>query len=550
MDVSKRTDVPGFPKFPPRGLPTQPNAPVGQRNTHIAPEPTPNAQQYQGGTARAADGRSPAARRPLNLAAGGHALKPIPLVSKKSSRAVDLNGRVPLHGEPPDSLGFTTPVCVHFAIAFAKHEGKKRELLNQFSSRKGIREVFNGRLAQVDRDYTNAIVQASEHSKHLVHESQLGQYLSGVASALDQAHAEGKNTSSANCLLMTPDHTMAVHVERKTKGGQTYYAVKVLDPNNTNNYKRPTFAHPSDLAHLQLKDLLIQPDAIRSAYAPTGETLMLSAVCLESGLKPRLSPLQCTPEQSQKMPSTTEMHLAISRGVHSAMLDMAQALNGNRALSAQNLFTRLQAKSRDGFTGLSMAMQYGNPQTVKAFGALVRSSRLSDAQKMELLAAKNPIGNHGLCTAVQFENPQVIHAFGEVLRTCGLPDAHKVNLLAAKTTSGIPSLYTAMQTGQVESVKAFGAAIEQQNLAAQDVFDLVAARCSNGASGIEVALFNGHIAAASAGCELLTSAGVHPQKALELLQGCSSMSPGLGDQARTVLNNAIAQQQQRLTRHC
>jgi hypothetical protein len=522
----------------------QPVAGVRDAQTKLASQAAPavSATKPSIGTdrGRAPDGRAAKARQPLCLVPG-HVLKPVPYMPKKRehNRNLNLNGRVSLEGEAPDVIGDSVAYCRNFAIKFAQYAGKKGDLVERFSTEAGVRNLFRQQIKGSTQDYLDAIRTAPPHTKHFVHEAHFGKYLSGLAGALKKAHAIDEPTTSANSLLSAGDHVMAVHVERKTKNNQIYYAVKVFDPNRSGAYKRITVADPKDLENLQLKDLMVDPKLL---YAAKGEGLSFVATCLEANLHANLLPTECLPVNYA--PGVADISMAQFGQFHAA-LSRLTAMLGRSRIPAQELFAKFESRNSDNFPSLYMASQSGDEKSIQILGGAIASSHLPSAKKLQLLETKSPKGHSGLYAAIRFGHANVIRALAGAAASAQLTSAEKRTLLEAAAPDGVPALYRALLSGDTDVVKAFGDAT-QMLLPGQDVFDLVAARQPNGTPGVIDALFHNHLDAAVAGCKLLTQAGVPPQKVLDLLQPYDTPELPLSPEAQGILRSTIAQQQQRL----
>jgi hypothetical protein len=171
---------------------------------------------------------------------------------------------------------------------------------------------------------------------------------------------------------------------------------------HTANYKRVEAQHPQDLERLQLKDLLIDPNA-GDDYAPPGETLTLAAVCVEHN-NLHMSQLRCTPlNQGQQLPRASDLFLALGNGLHEALTAMAQALADHAGMTAQELLGVLSAKDPEGTPGLHMAMQEGHADTLRVFSGILQSAELPIDDKARLLATRDAAGTPGLSVAMEVD---------------------------------------------------------------------------------------------------------------------------------------------------
>ncbi len=386
----------------------------------------------------------------------------LPYTPSKGDSTVNLNGTVDLPDEIPDSVWNTTVLCRHLSTQFVLQQGKKRLLVEQFRTKEGIEAVFKGKLASVDATYHSMLKAAAQHSKHLVNEQHFGAYVSAVAQAL-AAQAESGGPASVNTFLLSEDHAMALHVERKTKDGQITYNAKVFDPNLQGNYKRAPINVPTPqaLAHLQFEDFLIDPEAA-AVYAPANASLTLFAVCVEEALNLHLPQLHfCPLNLHNNIPTASNLYLILSGGMHEGLAAMAQWLTEHAdQLPKSKLVELLAAKADDGVPGLSTAMARGETQTVQCFADMLVKLAIPIADQVKLLAAKTDYGHPGLSAALVNGEAQTVRCFGQILAKSAIPVEDQISLLAAKTDDGWCSLRGAVQNGHVNTIRAFIQAIE------------------------------------------------------------------------------------------
>jgi ShET2 enterotoxin, N-terminal region len=370
---------------------THGDLPAAKRRRLLAPGQTSFPSKPGGAGAMAAAENPPGAG--LELHRKPHAAM--------GSNTVNLNERVRLPGETPDSFGVTTVECRHFAVAFARHAGDKGDLVKGFATRSGITQAFTGRLALVDNEFNRLLRETPASSKHLVSGERFGTYLCAVAEALEQAGPSG-GPASVNTLLSTADHVMALEVQRQTRQGQPCYAVKVYDPNATANYMEVEVRTPQELANLRFEDLLIRPELAKT-YAPAGGAVTLAAICLDPRLTPGLAPLQGVASGNKpQLPGANEMLLAVSMGMPDEVRAMGRAFKAHgAALNATELLACLDAKDEEQTPALFLAMQDGHTGAIEAFGEALKSlPGLSAAQIVHLLAAEDADGASGLGAAL------------------------------------------------------------------------------------------------------------------------------------------------------
>jgi hypothetical protein len=526
-----------FPRIKPRRPKNAaPRPAVDNKNPRTAPQETQ-------GAARAPDGRPASARPPLP-SIPSHVLKPVPYASKKRqhNRGVYLNGQVELKDETPDAWGDTKVACRHFSIKFAQYAEKKSLLVAQFSSELGIRKLFLHQLKKTNQDLENAIDNAPTHSQQFVHEAYFGKYLVAIANALKTAHGNGEPTTSANILFNTSGHSFAVHLERKIKHEQTYFAVKVFDPNRIAEYKRVTFADPQNFAALQFKDLLISPELIPKNYAHQGQALTAHAICLEKNLHPHLAPMECVPPDYT--PTGNDVNRAMSDNFHSALSEMTQRVL-HADLAEGDLIPILQAKNFRGEPGLHSVSQFNGETSVEILGLAIARSSLPSAAKLHLLESKSLRGHSALYIAMHLGHANVVRALGVAVSAADFTPAQKRAWLQTAAPDGVTGIYRALESGHGNAAAAFGD-IAKALLPGEDIFDVVAARMSSGPPGVIDALFYKHLDAAKAGLKLLADTASDPQQILDLLSPYDIPELPISDAAKAVLRSALDEQRARL----
>ena len=339
-------------------------------------------------------------------------------------------------------------VCRHLAMVFAQQPGKKREMTEVFSTPEGIRNRFDGKLTKINAAFFKSLEDAPTNCKHVVRSDMLGNYLASLAETLSLKNKEENLPSQANCVLITSNHVMALHLEKKSKGMQDYFAAKLFDPNVTDNYKRVEHLSPQDLRRIELKDMLIDSQAL-NAYAG-GENKPLSMVAVS--LDHRLQPLV---DRSSNSPSAENMHVALSCGVVDDFRSLLEA-GKNQSLNKEKHFHLLAAKSPEGVPGLYMAFQRGYANTVASFlDHVLTSDEFNNAEKIQLLEAKSASGTPGLHLSFFSGHTTTVCAFTErVLASPQLTNDEKVSLLSAKA-GGFSGLYLAACSSKTETVTQF-----------------------------------------------------------------------------------------------
>jgi ankyrin repeat protein len=443
----------------------------------------------------------------------------LPYTPSKGDSTVNLNGLVDLPNEIPDSANNTTVWCRHLTTLFVLQQGKKRLLVEQLRTREGIEATFKGKLASVNAVYASMLRAAAQHSKHLVNEQQFGTYVGAVAQALATKAPSG-SPANANVFLLSAEHVMALHVERKTKDGQTSYNAKVFDPNWHGNYRRDPINVPTPqaLAHLQFKDFLIEPE-FAAAYAPSNAPLTLSAVCVEDTLNLHLPQLHfCPLDQQNNIPTASHLYLVLRSGMHEGLAAMAQSLTEHAAqLPEGKLLELLAAKSSDGMPGLHMAIINGHVQTLQCFADMLGKLAIPMEDRISLMAAKNDKGVPGLYMAMANGEAQTLQCLADMLEELAIPMADQVKLLAAKTDDGCPGLSAALVNGDAQTVRCFGRILTKRAIPMEDRISLMAAKTDAGLCSLHSAIEHDHVDAIRAFIQAIDQPGFSDAAKMELL---------------------------------
>ncbi len=360
--------------------------------------------------------------------------KSTPYIPKSFSKDIDLNGEVAVSALGQRAGAATALVhCRHFATAFAKLKGKKRPLMRRFETPQGIRAHFQKAPRGLDSAniaFLRILSKTKQESRRLFNSEHLGRYLSAVAQSLGGGIGA---PHEANCLLLTSEHAMAAHIQRKCKDGVTYFGVKVYDPNATAAYKRITVLDPADLERMALKDLLILSPAHYAA--PEQSTLLLSAFCLEKEVQ------LATPQE--ELPATVEsLFMAMEFGFADHVTAAVDFFRKKYSDSPDELFAALQSANAMQVQGMTAALYLGQVESIQAFANALATMPLSAEQKAELLAGRDTDGKPGLHGAMQSGMHQSVTAFIAAVTSTGLPIDTQTELLAARSAEGFPALWS------------------------------------------------------------------------------------------------------------
>lgn len=351
--------------------------------------------------------------------------------------------------------------CRHLALAFAQHGNKKSELTSVFT-KLGIWSKFDGRLSAADDEFNRVVREAPEGCKHVVSSDQFGGYLTALAKTLQHVPDGPDTPKEANCLLLTANHAMALHLQRKSKAGVNYLAVKVYDPNDTAAYKRVTRLTPESLGSLDFKAMMIRPELQTEYAGDHAEPLSMVAVCLDHRLQP-------TVDRRKAVPSATNMQVALRCGANDAVHAMLESAAASQ--SHEELLHLLHATSPVvSRPGLYLAFEDDHAETVRLFSqSVLKIQNLDDAEKVSVLQAKNANGVPGLFFALDLNLAKTVRAFVRAVTESSLSQGQKVGLLTARcpdnadlpqSCRGRSARAAGRERGRTDAVEAFCGAVE------------------------------------------------------------------------------------------
>jgi hypothetical protein len=400
----------------------------------------------------------------------------LPYTPAKGDSEVNLNCEVELSDEPPDTEGSINVTCRHFVAAFAEKQGKKRGLVDHFSSSDGIRNVFGGSLAQANKTFYDMLSNAPQHARHLVDETQFGAYVGAIAQALI-AGGDLTSANAVNVIIIVADHAMALQVERKQKHGEMYFTAKVFDPNNTGNYRRTILKDlsPEALAQLQFNDLLIDPSAT-VGFAVDDEPLSLSAICIEPTLNLQLPQMHFSASaRVGGLPTKSELHTVLSGGMIEGLAAITAHLNNLAAPMPQHALVELLSGSNEsGMSGLHWAVMNGHVDAVKAFGHTLDALGLSPEAKGIIMSIETiDTGLTPLYTAIRREAGDMVNALKEIIEKLELPHDARFQIIAAQDNGGMPALIAALSENKFDAARAATAIFTELDIDPQDVMDLL-----------------------------------------------------------------------------
>ena len=427
-----------------------------------------------------------------------------PRVSKSGRPNVSLNCIVPVVMNGHSEVVFVGTVkCRHFAYEFSKHRGKKSGLMAQFASVQTIRSMFHGRLDQIDLEFTETLC-APKYHRVFLENRQLGRYLAALVHELESKYPQQARleTREVNCLLLTDNHAMALHVQRKFKNGVGYFAAKLYEPDSTSSYMRVENLHPEGLRHLTLSDLLI-----RKSYKPAA----FVAVCLDDRLEPRITECISTP-----LPQA--MSVALLLGMTDAARQLMQVAQSVSPTTFAELFTGFNRST--GHCGLAAALIHNSIELVSLVVDTVLQSGIPPGHKTNLLMAMSHSGDTGLYSTFEKGSTKMVQAFTKrVLASPYIDTKSKVLVLAAwSSTHRRPGLQEAFRTGQTDKVEAFTKSVlASPNLNEDSKFSLLSARAADGTTGLAAACYGRHNQTVHAFAALISQSDLSQARKTELL---------------------------------
>lgn len=447
-----------------------------------------------------------------------------PYLSNSGVPEVRLNCRVLVRSDT--SMGSETGLvaCRHLATMFVERTGKASEMMQAFSTEDGIAAMFDEKLMATDLAYKRAFQEATPNCKHLFGGSQLGRYLQATAAQL-QDPREIDGVSQVNCLLVTADHAMALHVERKSKNGIGYFAAKLYDPNETATYRRVVKAAPEDFADLRIGDLMTRPEWVHEYSGGPDKALSIAAVCLDPKVQPSMG--SCI-----ESPTPETMHMALSMGMIKdlpSMLDSVLSSDKQPEEIIEILQARSQARDVE-VPGLMRALASGHINTVTAFTQSVLDSKLDLPAKVDLLSAKLNDQITGLCMALVEGQTEVFTSFTKLILNSRLTSRGKAEILASPMDDERTVFFFALENGHADAVKGFIRAVADANISPQVKLDLLLAKRRDGRPGLCMAFEKGHAQAVGAFAEeLLASPRLTTPAKLYLLRAerTDGRTPGL-----------------------
>jgi hypothetical protein len=349
----------------------------------------------------------------------------------------NLNDRVQLNGERPDSVGDNTVVCRHFATEYVA-SANKQALLHDLGSEDRIAGRFSGRLHGVNEQFDTLMSRQRNMPKNLVSGNKLGVYLEHVANALANQplmppDGEGKRKAEANILLCGGGHAMALHVQRqRDTQGKESYSVSFYDPNTTGNHAIHKAERPGDYANMELEAFIGIKAKIYALDDGDGGNLMMSAHSIDARIPPTGARLVGPAAAADPAEGAAALREAMRGGVLDAVRGMSQILKD--APTSRDRMQILTDHDSQGFNGLALAMDRAQPEVVKAYGELVMSAPgLSPSQRREAMRGLTKVGDPMLY-AVALGHTAAMDAHVANLRRVGITGKDLVDAIDLPNT--------------------------------------------------------------------------------------------------------------------
>ena len=408
-------------------------------------------------------------------------------------------------------------VCRHLAYQFATAEGKKRDLMEKYRTIEGITTQFNGKLDSVQIAAEAAWTQADPACKHLVNAEDLGHYLEALANALGRVGQE--EHSQVNCILVSAQHAMALHMSRKSKHGVEYFSAKFYDPNATASYKRVEMTAAEEFRKLTLESMMAHPELISACDWTPGATRPLVVLCLDPRLKIQVDRyrMQVSPTNmamAMEMGSLDDVHHLLTEAGKKETVGSADASAGIETFTLADLF---DAKGHDATPCLHLAMSWGHASTVKAFVGAVLASGLNDDKKTELLVGVDQQGVPGLNLAARKGHASTVKAFVAAILASDLIDDQKTKLLACTDSNGWTALGYAIASSCASTVKALLDAILASGLSNDKKTALLACKDAYDTPGLCFAAIRNHAGIVQAFMNAILASGLTASQKAELL---------------------------------
>lgn len=431
-------------------------------------------------------------------------------LSSPATLVKNFNGRVSAKNDPTTNTK-SVPVCRHLALAFADQAGKKREgFLEHMSVGSHVEAYFHEKLGAVNARFEELLISTQPEHRHIVTDEKLGTYLSALAKGLPPSRLG--EPSEVNCLMLTHNHAMAVHVQRKREmSGSEYYAVRMYDPNQTSDAERIVVRQPSDLEGLfSRKTILTYTGCVSYARRQP-----MVALCLKSDHPP------VTMSRHETPASADNMFLAVQRGSRLDVEAMMSVDKGGQGRPGQELIKGLiQVSEKTGLSFFNEAIALLDAPTVKQLVVWALQADVTQRDKVQLFCPNNNNEYSWFSSACQPDRMEVLKTVIDVFMTStALTPMNKLALLSDTDCDGRSVLLTVLHHGDAQAIrKIFSLVLASSGLAKEHTSALLEQRGPEGLSLLSSGLHHDDPEKAKATCQaMLETSGMTGTEKLALL---------------------------------
>ncbi|MGY2288217.1 ShET2/EspL2 family type III secretion system effector toxin [Pseudomonas sp. SDO528_S397] len=388
----------------------------------------------------------------------------------------NLNMNVVLPRSEIDAAGSTEVACRHLAFEYFNSPNKAR-FLNTVKDEASIKAHFSGGTLRSAHQGVMALKSAANlENTCVVSVDMLSVQVMHLAHTLTQ-----RQQTSADFLLTTTDHAMALHMQIKEQGR---VCVSLYDPNNTTNHFRVEAANYRDLDALETIEKPLQHFRQDGYHAFTlyGKDNFFTP---SEALRNRLGSDQSTPDQI----TTAFVGLALDRNDPQLLEQLLGAVASEYPKGGPALKAVLEA-SDHGFPGMFTALQNGHAQTVSTWMKGVRhfaeKGLLTPDDVFDLFKSQARSGNastDGLAPAMDKGHTATISAFLEQVTEAaasGLLTRPQVKeLFTAPDIANVPATHELWRHADLPSmavvVEQLRRCHQHQTLSGKDIHELLMA---------------------------------------------------------------------------
>jgi hypothetical protein len=509
--------------------------------------------------------------------------------------------------EKLDKFGKCEAVCRHLVqmAADLRAQAPKGERVSEtykkLDTKQKIVQLAAGRLVEIHDVFYDSIRNAPPHSKHIVDERHITQYVANIYSELVKKSVELEKSDlnapfqdlefSTVIKLITEYHVLEGVVQCKIQDdinkpsyGSRYFALTLHDPNNMRSLGRIEAANPHHMPLFSFSSFMEDKRDLPE-YLPPGQPLTFATVIENADININKSQMKYTPEGVSGQPAGAQlMDLAFRTGMTEVIDGM---LNGvpspTNPKDVEHMLARLQCATHTGTAGVGAAMFFGQTQAIQSYAKILKSQwhALPEARAMDLLV----VLTNQLCAPVGDDQSESIAEFGKLIQSLELKPAQKLQLLPcllrplktsmdkdhadsfkalaellaaldvptslhcetllAADADGMSVLVHGMDQGKTNTVKAYCEAVENMHLPdSAQVLEMLSWE------SIAMAVIGEHLDAAEVLCASLTKCGADPQAVIDMLQitlkfaeaEAHAENKACSQEVTDFLHNAIAEQ--------